>query len=57
MSETTTGEDSESSYFHHEALGAYINQFRLYLHVSISQLCTDCHFSRRTYYDIKTVRT
>lgn len=57
MSETTTGEDSESSYFHHEALGAYINQFRLYLHVSISQLCTDCHFSRRTYYDIKAVRT
>ncbi len=34
-----------------KSLGEYINQFRVNLGVSVEQLCSDCHISRRTYYE------
>ena len=35
----------------HENLGEYIDDFRLNLGISVKQLCSDCHISRRTYYE------
>ncbi|MEL5892575.1 transcriptional regulator [Bacteroides sp. GD17] len=35
----------------YESLGEYIDDFRLNLGISVKQLCSDCHISRRTYYE------
>lgn len=52
MLETTEESKEEPDLRHHEKLGEYINRLRRRLHITITQVCADCHFSRRSYYYI-----
>ncbi|WP_418696359.1 hypothetical protein [Bacteroides sp.] len=52
MLETTEESKEEPDLRHHEELGEYINQLRRELHVTITQVCADCHLSRTSYYNI-----
>jgi predicted transcriptional regulator len=53
MFETTEeSKEEEPDLHHHEELGEYINRLRRRLHITITQVCADCHFSRRSYYYI-----
>ena len=45
--------EEEPDLRHHEELGEYINQLRRRLHITVTQVCADCHFSRTSYYEIR----